>query len=136
MDMTDDDEAIGGINIAPLVDVCLVLVLVFMVTMPFSVLYGITVRDHKLSHYGLTVAQDHVFMHLTDSALLIRDEKGVEKKIAYEDVGVVLRQMIALSAAKDVLVKVDANVPQGQLVWALDLARQNGASDISIMEGE
>ncbi len=136
MEALDDDESIGGINIAPLVDVCLVLVLVFMVTMPFSALYGITVRDHKLTKYGLTVKQDHVQMHLTEAGIFIKDEKGADQKISYEDFGVVLRQMIQLSNSQNVMLQIDPGVPHGQTVWALDLAKQNGAQDISILEGE
>ena len=32
--MSDDDDIIGDINVTPLVDVCLVLVIIFMVTAP------------------------------------------------------------------------------------------------------
>lgn len=135
MEYLEEEDSINKINIAPLVDVCLVLVLVFMVTLPFSILYGITVKENKLSKYGLTTPQEHVVVHLTDRGIFIQDEKGKEQPIPYEDFGVVVRQMLQVSATKSLLLKVDRDVPHGQTVWSLDIAKQNGAREISIFEG-
>lgn len=130
-----DDDSINAINIAPLVDVCLVLLLVFMVTMPLSALYGVTIKSDRLAKYGLTNAQDNVMVHLTAKGILIEDEKRREQPVPYEEFGVVIRQLIQLSATRVVMLKVDAAVPHGQTVWALDVAKQNGADQISLFEG-
>jgi len=136
MDMFDtDDDSINAINIAPLVDVCLVLLLVFMVTMPLSALYGVTVKSDQLAKYGLTTPQDNVMVHLASKGIFIEDEARKEQPVPYEDFGVVMRQLIQLSATRVVLLKVDDAVPHGQTVWALDVAKQNGASQISLFEG-
>ena len=133
--MMDEDQAANRINITPLVDICLSLVLVFMVTMPLSTLYGITVKRDVLRQYGLATPQDHVVVHLTAGGVLIEDEKGRGQPVPFKDFGVVLRQMIQISVTKEVRLKVDREVPHGQTVWVLDLAKQNGADDIAIMEG-
>ena len=135
MDLLEDDDTINAINIAPLVDVCLVLLLVFMVTMPLSALYGITVKSNVLSRYGITTPVDHVVVHLTVGGIFIVTDDKRENRVPYDQFGVVVRQLIQTSAAKDVMVRIDPEVPHGQTVWALDLAKQNGADQISIFEG-
>jgi len=133
--MMQDEKAANSINITPLVDVCLCLVLFFMVTAPFSNIYGINVRNLTLKKYGLTTPQESVSVRLTDNGIYIQNEKGEDVRIAYKEFGVVLRQMLQISPTKNFLIRVDRNVPHGQTVWALDLAKQNGALEVSILEG-
>lgn len=132
---TLEDDGISAINIAPLVDVCLVLLLVFMVTMPLSALYGVTVKSDTLAKYGLTKPQDSVMVHLAAKGIYIEDEKRKEQLVPFEEFGTVIRQLIQLSTTRAVMLKVDPTVPHGQTVWALDIAKQNGASHISLFEG-
>jgi biopolymer transport protein TolR len=135
MENLEADDSINAINIAPLVDVCLVLLLVFMVTMPLSALYGVTVKTDKLSKYGVTKPQDNVMVHLAANGIFIENDRRKEELVPYEEFGVVIRQLIQLSATRAVILKIDAAVPHGQTVWALDVAKQNGASQISLFEG-
>ena len=129
------DDDIGGINITPLVDVALTLVLIFMVVMPSSIIQGITVRGQLLKQYGLSQPQENVRVHLTPTGIYVKDEKGAEKKIVYDHFGIVLSEMIQLSPTKRLLLHCEPEVPHGQAVWVLDLAKQNGATDLSLVEG-
>ena len=52
--MKDDETGTNQINMTPLVDVSLTLVLVFMVTMPLSMIHGITVKSDTLKKFGLS----------------------------------------------------------------------------------
>ena len=133
--MMEDEKATNGINITPLTDVSLVLMMAFMVTMPYSLIWGVKVRGESLRKYGLSTPQERVVVHLSDKAVYIEDEKGKEQPIPYTDFGVVLRQMIQVSDTKEVLLKADRTVPHGQVVWVLDIAKQNGSGDISLFEG-
>lgn len=134
--MLSDEKSTNRINMTPLVDVCLTLVLVFMVTMPLSVIHGIQVKRKALNQYGLTTPQENVVVHLTGDGVFIEDEKGKEQRIPYRDFGNIFRQMIRISTTGNLLLKVDRDVPHGQTVWALDIAKQNGADDISLFESE
>jgi biopolymer transport protein ExbD len=133
--MDELDKETAGVNMTPLVDVSLSLVLFFMVTMPLSIIYGIQVKHDALKKYGLTSPQENIVVHLSTKGVFIEDEKNKEQKVPYEVFGVVLRQMIQISVGKQVLFKVDRAIPHGQTVWALDLAKQNGADNISFLEG-
>lgn len=133
--MKEDEKATSQINLTPLVDVSLSLVLVFMVTMPLSLIHGITVKRQELKKYGLTTPQESVIVHLKPGAIYIEDENSRQQKIPYEEFGVVLRQMLQISSAKQMFLHIDRQVPHGQTVWVLDIGKQNGAEDISIVEG-
>ena len=137
MDLMDDEETINTINIAPLVDVCLVLLLVFMVKMPLSALYGIAVKDNVLSKYGITTQQEHVtVMLLTGGGIYVLNKDGSKHAVPYEDFGAVVRQLLQTARVKDVMFRISRDVPHGQAVWALDIAKQNGAEGISLLEAE
>ncbi|OVE78194.1 hypothetical protein BVX98_01000 [bacterium F11] len=131
-----DETESRQINMTPLVDVSLTLVLIFMVTMPLSQIHGVKVKREVLTEYGLTTPQENIVVHLTSSGIYIQDENGVNQRIPYVDYGVVLRQLIQISFTKDFLLHVDRDVPHGQTVWAIDLAKQNGANSIALFEGE
>src|SRR5438105_5872738 len=95
-----EDAEISGINITPLVDVALTLVLVFMVTLPLSAIHGINVRRQILERYGLSTPQENIVVHLAANGLFVSDKKGKEKKIPTEQFGSVLSQMIQDSSGK------------------------------------
>jgi biopolymer transport protein ExbD len=130
----EKSDGVNGINITPLVDVCLVLVLIFMITMPLSTLRGIDVRRQTLRKYGLSTTQENVMAHLTPQGLNIQNRKGEEKLIEDGDVAVVLGELLQASKVKQFFLKVERGVAHGRTVWALDLAKRGGASDISLME--
>jgi biopolymer transport protein ExbD len=48
----------------------------------------------------------------------------------------VVRELIGLSKSHEVQLKVDRDVPHGQTVWTLDLAKQNGAQNVGILENQ
>ncbi len=130
----DRKDGVNGINITPLVDVCLVLVLIFMVTMPLSILRGIDVKRQTLQKYGLSTPQENVTVHLTSGRILVKDPKGRETPVNYEDVAPVLDGLLRISSAKQFFLKVDRDVAHGRTVWVMDLAKQSGAADISLLE--
>jgi biopolymer transport protein ExbD len=133
-DVGGKKDGVNSINITPLVDVCLVLVLIFMVTMPFSVLRGIDVKRQSLEKYGLSTPLENVNVHMTVKEVLIKDAKGAEKPVPFQDAAVVLGEIFKTASGKQLFLRVDRNVPHGRTVWIMDTAKQSGASDISLME--
>ena len=133
-DLGEKKDGVNAINITPLVDVCLVLVLIFMVTMPLSLLRGIDVKRQSLEKFGLSTPVENVNARLTAKELLIKDAKGQEKAIPFEEAGVVLGGVLQASSGKQLFLKVEPDVSHGRTVWTMDIAKQNGATDISLME--
>ena len=130
----EEEEDFSKINMTPLVDVSLALVLIFMVTVPFSIIHGITVKRQLLEKFGLTTPQENVVVRLNSQGTFIQDENGVFQNIPYENFGMVLSQMLQISPSGSLILQAARDVPHGQTVWVFDLAKQNGARDVSLME--
>lgn len=126
-------ENTHGINITPLVDVSLVLVLIFMVTMPLAMNYGIDVRRQTLKKYGLTARSESISLHVASSGLSVKIGRS-EKAIPAEDAHAVVAGLIEQSSSKRVLLSVDRDVPHGTAVNVLDMAKQSGAADIAFVD--
>jgi biopolymer transport protein ExbD len=134
-DVGEKKDGVNGINITPLVDVCLVLVLIFMITMPYSILRGIDVRREMLKKYGLSEPQQSVTAHLTLNGILLKKEDGKETPVPDKDLPAVLAGMLEGSKDKKFYLQVDLEVSHGRTVWSMDQAKQAGASEISLVEG-
>jgi biopolymer transport protein ExbD len=129
----DQDES-AGINITPLVDVGLVLVLIFMVTAPLAMINGIDVFSQVLKKYGLSTPQQNIFVRLTPKNILVKDVKGVEKPVAGADFEAVLQKMISQSEKKNVYIKSDRMILHKVTVSAMDAAKRAGAKDVVLVE--
>ena len=97
-------------------------------------IHGITVQSRLLDRYGLTTPQENITVHLTSQGIYVKDEDGQDVPVAYDDFGMVLSQMIIVSPTKSVFLRVNRDIPHGQTVWVLDIAKQNGAADLSLLE--
>ena len=124
------DEPITDINVTPLVDVCLVLVIIFMVLAPMAMQAGIEVASSKV---GAAKAEASLSQNVT----VVLDDKGrlsVNGRAArWEDLGGLMTA--ALARSKDKLVSVDASpkADVGQVVEILDVAKQGGAKRLALL---
>ncbi len=128
-----EDEPITNINVTPLVDVCLVLVIIFMAVAPMAVTLGIKVLETRASTAeGKTSADENVNIRITqDGGISIN---GVKTD------GVTFRGILAaaLARSKDKMVTVtaDAKNKVGLIVEVLDVSKQAGALKLAIMKSD
>ena len=124
-----EDEPITAINVTPLVDVCLVLVIIFMAVAPMAVTLGIKVLETRPSRRGGSLRgrerpdQDHARRRHRRQ----RDEDG------QDDVRV-LAAALARSKDKMVIVTADAKNKVGLVVSVLDASKQAGALKLAVMK--
>src|SRR5581483_6960805 len=78
----DDDDAITGINVTPLVDVTLVLLIIFMVTASYIVKETIEIELPRAAHGGETVQK-------TFAVLVAKDGKTYLNGVPVDDAGLV-----------------------------------------------
>lgn len=125
-----DEEAITEINVTPLVDVSLVLVIIFMAVAPFVLQAGIPVSSPKAGRaLGLAAESENVTVTLSaDGALSVSGEKTDWSNLAE-----VLRRRIAKSKDRLVMVSAEDENLVGQVVEIMDTAKQNGAQKIAIL---
>jgi biopolymer transport protein ExbD len=125
-----DDEPITSINITPLVDVSLVLVIIFMAIAPFAVQAGIKVLESRAkASVGKVSASENVAVKLKKDGTISVNGNRADFASLFASV------QAALSTSKDkmVLLTADAENRVGEVVEILDTARQAGAEKLTIM---
>jgi biopolymer transport protein ExbD len=121
------DEAITGINVTPLVDITLVLLIVFMVTATYIVKESIEVDLPRAATGGETVGETLAFVIDARGALYL-DGKPVERDAARAAV----RAAVARSADARALIGADRVVPHGEVVSLIDLVKSEGLAKFAI----
>lgn len=128
-----DDEPITAINVTPLVDVCLVLVIIFMAVAPMAVTLGIKVLESRASNAeGKASVDENVQVKLLlDGQITVNGTKTD---------GMTFRGVLAgaLTRSKDkmVIVTADAKNRVGQVVEILDASKQAGALKLAVMKAD
>jgi biopolymer transport protein TolR len=117
----DDDDGINEINVTPLVDVMLVLLVIFMVASIYIVKDAIEVDLPKAASAGETLD--------TTLSIVIDREGGLylNGRPSPRDV---IAQACAQASAKDAnaqaIISADQNVKHGDVISVIDLIRSNG----------
>jgi biopolymer transport protein TolR len=99
------------INVTPLVDVMLVLLVIFMVTAPMMQ-QGVQVNLPKADTKAMTPAEETVVVSVDKSGKIFIDKEA----IAAGDLRNRLSSMFVNRAKKEVFLKADAGVPYGEVV--------------------
>ena len=125
------EEPITDINLTPLVDVSLVLVIIFMAVAPFALQAGIKVLQSKASaQVGKVSLSESVQVKLSRDGKLTLNGAAVTRE-GYPEA---IAKALAKSADKFVIVKADTDNRVGQVVTLLDDARQAGALKMALMK--
>src|ERR1035437_1841280 len=116
-----DDEPITAINVTPLVDVCLVLVIIFMAVAPMAVTLGIKVLETRPgTAEGKSSVDENVKIKISlDGSIAVNGTRTD---------GMTFRGVLvaALARSKDkmVIVTADAKNKVGLVVSVLDASKQ------------
>ena len=125
------DDAITDINVTPLVDVSLVLVIIFMAVAPFAVQSGIKVLQSKASaQVGKVSLSESVQVKLTAEGRVTLN--GVE--VLRPEFPLSIARVLAASKDKFVLIKADDGNKVGEVVSLMDAAKQAGAVKMALMK--
>lgn len=123
-----EEAPITDINITPLVDVCLVLVIIFMVTAPMMSDPAIKVQLPK-AHTQEGEERDKITLTLSkDGEYALDYEKFSDPKKLEET----LRQKLADSESKLVILRADKDALHGQLTDLMARAKDAGALSMTI----
>lgn len=125
---TEGDELVTGINVTPLVDVCLVLVIIFMVTAPLLSDPAFKVNLPKASTQE-GEEKDKVSLSLGVGGRYAVDDKELK---TLDEVGQALQEKLAYSESKLVVLRADENALHGQLTELMSRAKDAGAASLTI----
>lgn len=120
------------INVTPLVDVCLVLLIIFMVMIPKNV-PEISVQMPPESHKKKPPSEqsDTLVVGLTKDGAITLNSKDVSSKT---ELGELISSRLQGREKKVVFVDFDDDANYGEAVEILDLAKRNGASVLGIVK--
>ena len=124
----DDDDIVSGINVTPLVDVCLVLVIIFMVTAPLMSDPIIKVELPKATTRE-GEERDKVTVTLGKDGRLALDQKEYSSLDALE---VDLKYRLLMSESKLVILRADHEALHGKLTELMGRAKEAGATGLTI----
>ncbi len=122
-----DSEAITDINITPMVDVVLVLLVIFMATAPLLARRALSVQLPK-SAKADRAATETVRIELN----LKREVLYEGRKLSLADLDRELKRLIELQPATHVALAADEKLPYGEIVTALDTIKGAGVKRIGL----
>lgn len=123
-----ESDDLAEINVVPLVDVMLVLLIIFMVTAPLSI-GGINVALPGSKARSVAVEQSRIVLSI--------DKRGgyfIDKTpIAAENLEEKLRALYANREKKDLYIRADKGVVYGKVVEAMSAAKLAGVQKLSML---
>ena len=119
---------IADINMIPLIDVSLILLIIFMVITPFLVQSQIQVNLPKASEASKGVDENVITIQLAANGTMTVEGRLVEADKLEKE----LALRLSKSFNKTVLVQADKTVSIERVVTALDAAKKLGASKVGI----
>ncbi len=124
-----DDRVLGDINVTPLVDVMLVLLIIFMIAAPM-LHQGIEVALPQVDAPSLPVRNENplVVSIRKDGIVYLLDAPVHPSQLVER-----LLPLVQARAGETVFVKGDREVPYGQVVEVLDLLRQGGITNVGMV---
>jgi biopolymer transport protein ExbD len=122
----DDDGIISGINVTPLVDVTLVLLIIFMVTAKIIVSQGLPMDLPKAAS-GEEV-QTVFSVELTAEGKTVVDSNPVTSD---EDVSRLAREAKTKNKDLRAVIRADKKVEHGRVIHVLDLLKRSGVAKIA-----
>ena len=120
-------SSLSDINVTPLVDVVLVLLIIFMVTAP-------------ILQSGIEVAIPHTrtVKEITEERLVITIDRQQRvflnnQPVNINQIGAQLHEKIRDPEGQSVFVRADENVPFGAFATVMDAVKQSGITNVSIV---
>jgi biopolymer transport protein TolR len=125
----DDDPVLADINVTPLVDVMLVLLIIFMIAAP-------------MLHQGVEVAlpraeATNLPMRVEDPLVVSIDRDGIvylqETRVAAEDLVDRVTEQVKARGEESVFLKGDREVPYGRIIEVLDILHRGGIVHVGMI---
>ena len=127
---TEEDAIVAEINITPLTDVFLVLLIIFMLTSTAMMESGLNVKlpSAKSSSAANTDATKPLFVTVSkEGSIRVGDSPATAESLA-----AVLKGELEKSSNKTVIIRGDEGILLGKAVQIMDAARNAGAEKIAV----
>jgi biopolymer transport protein ExbD len=122
-----EDEMISGINVTPLVDITLVLLIIFMVTATYIVREAIEVDLPRAAHAGEAIGTTLAVVLTRDGSIYL---DGVRR--SEQDLVTRTREAVARDRDTRAIISADKASLHGAVVHVIDLVKGEGVSRFAI----
>jgi len=122
-----DDDLISGINITPLVDIVLVLLIIFMVTTTYIVRDAIEVDLPRAAHAAEATGTTLAVVLTRDGAIYVDGVKRTEAELAART-----REVVAKDRDARAIISADKQSLHGAVVRIIDVVKGEGVSRFAI----
>jgi biopolymer transport protein TolR len=119
---------ISDINVTPLVDVMLVLLIIFMVTAPMMQ-HGIKVDLPQTESKSIKSQEDPLVLSITKKRSIYIENYKVE----LDDLENKLGKIFAQRAAKEVFLEADKDVPYGFVIEVMSRVKEAGITKVGMI---
>lgn len=127
-DMTNSGgKIISEINITPLTDVMLVLLVIFMVTTPLLVMQSFKIKLPKAVSAEAEAGKGVTLSIATGGAIYLNN-RAVKMENLFDSI----KSEIKAASDRTIIIKADKDIPHGIVVKVLDTAKRAGAEKLSI----
>jgi biopolymer transport protein ExbD len=127
--MKNDLKLIGEINITPLTDVMLVLLIIFMISAPFIVPKGKEVHLPKVKEFKTLKSENNLLMISSEGKMQLN---GID--VNTEELITTLENIVSSSSEPvNLFIRGDKDTSYEIIVNAMDAARNSGVERISLV---
>jgi biopolymer transport protein TolR len=123
-----DNRPMAEINVTPLVDVMLVLLIIFMVTAPMMQT-GIDVNLPRVKAKSVDVSEEKLVLTVNGAKEIFLNKT----KLSLMELGTKLQHIIAARIDREVYLRADRNVPYGFVVEVMAEARKAGVDKLGMI---
>ena len=124
----NNGKLLAEINVTPLVDVVLVLLIIFMVTAPMLQM-GIDVNLPRVESKSVDVSEEKLILTINGSKEIFINKN----KISIADLGAKLESIFANRIDREIFMRADKNVPYGFVVEVMSAVRKAGVDKLGMI---
>jgi biopolymer transport protein TolR len=121
-------DLISDINVTPLVDVMLVLLIIFMVTAPMMI-HGVKVNLPITESKSIKSKEDPLILSITKKRLIFIEDYNV----TFNALKGKLKKIVANRAEKEILLQADKDVPYGFVMKVMSQVKEAGISKVGMI---
>ncbi|MBI3753927.1 MAG: biopolymer transporter ExbD [Deltaproteobacteria bacterium] len=121
------EKIISEINITPLTDVMLVLLVIFMVTTPLLVMQSFKIKLPKAVSAEAEPGKG-ITLSIATGGMIYLNNKAVKMEGLFDSI----KSELKTASDRTVIIKADKDIPHGMVVKVLDTAKRAGAEKLSI----
>lgn len=123
-----DKRSMADINVTPLVDVMLVLLIIFMVTAPMLSM-GIDVNLPRVKAKSLDLAEEKLILSINENKEIFLNKT----RMPLQDLNAKLAAIFAERVDREIFLRADKNVPYGFVVEVMSEIRKAGVDKLGMI---